>query len=71
MEFAFKIKNQFLNCKLASDSAKKAVSFEKFDELFEKHGEKDSLADYAYFKKFKCDTRRVIFISLKKKLNLL
>ena len=37
MEFAFKIKESILTCKVASDSAKKAVTFEKFDELFEKN----------------------------------
>ena len=71
MEFAFKIKESILSCKVASDSAKKAVSFEKFDELFEKTWlEKDSLADYAYFKKCSNETLEEYFVSLKKEMEI-
>jgi len=71
MEFAFKIKESILSCKVASDSAKKAVSFGKFDELFEKTWlEKDSLADYAYFKKCSNETLEEYFVSLKKEMEI-
>ena len=49
---AYKIKEAILNCDVASASAKKAVDFENFDELFSKTWlAKDILAEYSYFKK--------------------
>lgn len=36
LEIAFKLKEHILNCDKASDSAKKAVDFESFDELLDK-----------------------------------
>ena len=65
-EFAFKIKEQILNCSGASASAIKAVDFETFDELFGRTWlEKDTLADYSYFKKCANETIESFFSNLK------
>jgi exodeoxyribonuclease V beta subunit len=66
LEFAFKIKEQILNCNGASASAIKAVDFETFDELFGRTWlEKDTLADYSYFKKCANETIESYFSNLK------
>ena len=69
LEFAFKIKEQILNCSGASASAIKAVDFETFDELFGRTWlEKDTLADYSYFKKCANDILENHFFSLKEQI---
>ncbi|MDD4329359.1 MAG: UvrD-helicase domain-containing protein, partial [Aliarcobacter sp.] len=66
LEFAFKIKEQILNCSGASASAIKAVDFETFDELFGRTWlEKETLADYSYFKKCSNDILENHFSNLK------
>lgn len=66
LEFAFKIKEQISNCNGASSSAIKAVDFETFDELFGRTWlEKDTLADYSYFKKCANETIESYFSNLK------
>ena len=66
LEFAFKIKEQILNCSGASASAIKAVDFETFDELFGRTWlEKDTLADYSYFKKCANEIIESYFSNLK------
>ncbi len=66
LEFAFKIKEQISNCNGASASAIKAVDFETFDELFGRTWlEKDTLADYSYFKKCANETIESYFSNLK------
>ena len=66
LEFAFKIKEQILNCSGASASAIKAVDFETFDELFGRTWlEKDTLADYSYFKKCANETIESFFSNVK------
>ncbi|OCL92162.1 RecB-like helicase [Aliarcobacter thereius] len=63
---AFKVKDHFLSCELASASAKKAVSFENFEELFSTTWiEKESLYDYSYFKKCADENINLIFLRLK------
>lgn len=55
---ALKIKEHFLSCEEASNSAKKAVSFDNFEELFSQTWiHKDSLSSYNYFKK--CSNDRI------------
>ena len=71
LELAFKIKEQILNCTVASDSAKKAVDFESFDDLFGKTWlEKDTLSDYSYFKKCSNETLEGYFYSLKEQITI-
>ena len=66
LEFAFKIKEQILNCSGASASAIKAVDFETFDDLFGRTWlEKETLADYSYFKKCANETIESYFSNLK------
>ena len=66
LEFAFKIKEQILNCSGASASAIKAVDFETFDDLFGRTWlEKETLADYSYFKKCSNETIESYFSKLK------
>ena len=68
---AFKIKEAILNCSVASASAKKAVSFEKFDDLFGSTWlEKDCLADYSYFKKCANETLENYFNILKDEISI-
>ncbi|MDX9901696.1 MAG: RecB-like helicase [Aliarcobacter sp.] len=68
-EFAFKIKEQILNCSGASASAIKAVDFETFDDLFGRTWlEKDTLADYSYFKKCANDILENHFFNLKEQI---
>ncbi len=66
LQNAFKIKEAILNCSVASNSAIKAVDFEKFDDLFGRTWlEKDTLAEYSYFKKCANETIESYFSSLK------
>lgn len=66
LQKAFKIKEHFLNCPNASNSAIKAVSFSTFEELFDKTWiEKESLFDYSYFKKCANDEINSIFLELR------
>ncbi|MFV7790985.1 RecB-like helicase [Aliarcobacter lanthieri] len=63
---ALKIKEHFINCSSASNSAIKAVDFTNFEELFEKTWiEKDSLFEYSYFKKCANDEINQEFLKLK------
>ncbi|RBQ26449.1 RecB-like helicase [Arcobacter sp. CECT 9188] len=63
---ALKIKEHFINCSSASNSAIKAVDFTNFEELFEKTWiEKDSLFEYSYFKKCYNDEINQEFLKLK------
>ena len=71
MTHAFKIKEAILNCSVASNSAQKAVDFEKFDDLFGRTWlEKDTLADYSYFKKCANETLESYFSSLKDEIGI-
>lgn len=66
LQKAFKIKEHFLNCSMASASAIKAVDFNSFEELFSKTWiEKESLYDYSYFKKCTNEEINSIFLELK------
>ena len=69
LEFAFKIKEQILNCSGASASAIKAVDFETFDDLFGRTWlEKETLSDYSYFKKCASGILENHFFSLKEQI---
>ena len=69
LEHAFKIKEQILNCSGASASAIKAVDFETFDDLFGRTWlEKETLADYSYFKKCANETIESYFSNLKSEI---
>ena len=69
LQNAFKIKEAILNCSVASNSAIKAVDFEKFDDLFGRTWlEKDCLADYSYFKKCANETIESYFSTLKEQI---
>ena len=69
MSHAFKIKETILNCSVASNSAQKAVDFERFDDLFGRTWlEKDCLADYSYFKKCANETLESYFSLLKNEI---
>ncbi len=68
---AFKIKESILHCKIASNSAKKAVDFEKFDELIKKTWlSKNSLSEYSYFKKCTNNILENYFLNLKKEVSI-
>lgn len=68
---AYKIKEAILNCDVASASAKKAVDFENFDELFSKTWlAKDVLAEYSYFKKCANDVLESYFANVKEQITL-
>lgn len=69
MKNAFKIKEFILECKVASNSAIKAVNFETFDELFGRTWlEKESLSAYSYFKKCSNETVENYFSLLKEEI---
>ena len=60
-----------MNCSVASNSAIKAVDFEKFDDLFGRTWlEKDTLADYSYFKKCANETIESYFSVLKEQIEI-
>ncbi len=68
---AFKIKEMILNCGVASNSAKKAVGFENFDELLSKTWlSKNSLSEYSYFKKCSNEILESYFLDLKEQLTI-
>ena len=69
LKSAFKIKEGILDCQKASNSAKKAVSFENFEDLFKATWlQKDTLSDYSYFKKCTNETLEGYFFTLKQDL---
>lgn len=68
---AFKIKEMILNCDVASNSAKKAVDFENFDELLTKTWlSKEYLKEYSYFKKCANEVLETYFSKLKEELTI-
>ncbi len=68
---AYKVKEFILNCSVASNSAIKAVNFEKFEDLISKTWlEKDLAAEYSYFKKVHKWNFRIIFSSLKEQITI-
>ena len=73
MKFAFKLKENILNCESASISSKKAVDFDSFEELLEKGKtwlSKNSAADFRDFKKCSNEKFEDIFSSLKEQLSV-
>lgn len=68
---AFKIKESILSCANASNSAKNAVDFETFEDLFGRTWlEKESFEDYSYFKKCANESNKSNFIKLKEELSI-
>lgn len=66
---ALKIKESILSFENASDSAKNAVNFSTFEELFGRTWlEKENLEDYSYFKKCANEQNKSDFLHLKKQL---
>lgn len=66
---AFKIKESILSCTNASNSAKNAVDFETFEDLFGRTWlEKENFEDYSYFKKCANESNKSNFIKLKEEL---
>ena len=66
---AFKIKESILSCTNASNSAKNAVDFEIFEDLFGRTWlEKENFEDYSYFKKCANESNKSNFIKLKEEL---
>lgn len=68
---AFKIKESILSCANASNSAKNAVDFETFEDLFGRTWlEKENFEDYSYFKKCANESSKSDFIKLKEELSI-
>ncbi|MFW2607983.1 RecB-like helicase [Aliarcobacter butzleri] len=68
---AFKIKESILSCANASNSAKNAVDFETFEDLFGKTWlEKENFEDYSYFKKCANESNKSNFLKLKEELSI-
>lgn len=68
---AFKIKESILSCTNASNSAKNAVDFETFEDLFGRTWlEKENFEDYSYFKKCANESNKSNFLKLKKELSI-
>lgn len=68
---AFKIKESILSCANASNSAKNAVDFETFEDLFGRTWlEKENFEDYSYFKKCANESNKSNFIKLKEELSI-
>ncbi|MCG3705699.1 RecB-like helicase [Aliarcobacter butzleri] len=66
---AFKIKESILSCTNASNSAKNAVDFETFEDLFGRTWlEKENFEDYSYFKKCANESNKSDFFKLKEEL---
>ncbi|MCT7565514.1 RecB-like helicase [Aliarcobacter butzleri] len=66
---AFKIKESILSCANASNSAKNAVDFETFEDLFGRTWlEKENFEDYSYFKKCANESSKSDFFKLKEEL---
>ncbi|MCG3656320.1 RecB-like helicase [Aliarcobacter butzleri] len=68
---AFKIKESILSCANASNSAKNAVDFEIFEDLFGRTWlEKENFEDYSYFKKCANESNKNDFFKLKEELSI-
>ncbi|MDN5077497.1 RecB-like helicase [Aliarcobacter butzleri] len=68
---AFKIKESILSCTNASNSAKNAVDFETFEDLFGRTWlEKKNFEDYSYFKKCANESNKSDFFKLKEELSI-
>lgn len=68
---AFKIKESILSCINASNSAKNAVDFETFEDLFGRTWlEKENFEDYSYFKKCANESNKNDFFKLKEELSI-
>ncbi|MCT7612068.1 RecB-like helicase [Aliarcobacter butzleri] len=68
---AFKIKESILSCANASNSAKNAVDFETFEDLFGRTWlEKENFEDYSYFKKCANESNKSNFLKLKEELSI-
>ncbi|MFY4787481.1 RecB-like helicase [Aliarcobacter butzleri] len=68
---AFKIKESILSCTNASNSAKNAVDFETFEDLFGRTWlEKENFEDYSYFKKCANESNKNDFFKLKDELSI-
>lgn len=68
---AFKIKESILSCENASNSAKNAVDFETFEDLFGRTWlEKENFEDYSYFKKCANESNKSNFLKLKEELSI-
>ncbi|MDN5125730.1 RecB-like helicase [Aliarcobacter butzleri] len=68
---AFKIKESILSCANASNSAKNAVDFETFEDLFGRTWlEKENFEDYSYFKKCTNESSKSDFLKLKEELSI-
>ncbi|WP_323594909.1 RecB-like helicase [Aliarcobacter butzleri] len=68
---AFKIKESILSCTNASNSARNAVDFENFEDLFGRTWlEKENFEDYSYFKKCANESNKNDFFKLKEELSI-
>ncbi|MFY4795967.1 RecB-like helicase [Aliarcobacter butzleri] len=68
---AFKIKESILSCTNASNSARNAVDFETFEDLFGRTWlEKENFEDYSYFKKCANESNKSDFFKLKEELSI-
>ncbi|MFW3383827.1 RecB-like helicase [Aliarcobacter butzleri] len=68
---AFKIKESILSCTNASNSARNAVDFETFEDLFGRTWlEKENFEDYSYFKKCANESNKSNFLKLKEELSI-
>lgn len=68
---AFKIKESILSCTNASNSAKNAVDFVTFEDLFGRTWlEKENFEDYSYFKKCANESNKSDFFKLKEELSI-
>ncbi|MFW3353958.1 RecB-like helicase [Aliarcobacter butzleri] len=68
---AFKIKESILSCVNASNSARNAVDFETFEDLFGRTWlEKENFEDYSYFKKCANESNKNDFFKLKEELSI-
>ena len=68
---AFKIKESILSCANASNSAKNAVDFETFEDLFRRTWlEKENFEDYSYFTKCANESNKSDFFNLKEELSI-
>lgn len=68
---AFKIKESILSCTNASNSARNAVDFETFEDLFGRTWlEKENFEDYSYFKKCANESNKNDFFKLKEELSI-
>ncbi|WP_323597338.1 RecB-like helicase [Aliarcobacter butzleri] len=68
---AFKIKESILSCANASNSAKNAVDFQTFEDLFGRTWlEKENFEDYSYFKKCANESNKNDFLKLKEELSI-